>query len=138
MTFKYVFMVIIFLFVSCASENYDLIVRNGTIVDGSGSKGYKADIGVSDGKIVAIDPLKKKVMPGDRLCVPGLSIFFHGLPGRYYMMGKYPASFARVLQLQFLVKDGRWALSTIMCVKKWQVSGRNIIFHMPGKHWQSI
>jgi N-acyl-D-aspartate/D-glutamate deacylase len=33
---------------------YDLLVKNGTVVDGSGSPGYRADVGVVDGKIAAI------------------------------------------------------------------------------------
>jgi N-acyl-D-aspartate/D-glutamate deacylase len=37
---------------------YDLIVRGGTIVDGSGLPGYRADLGVSDGMIAAIGDLK--------------------------------------------------------------------------------
>ena len=31
----------------------DLIIRNGTIVDGTGMPGYIGDIGIQDGKIVA-------------------------------------------------------------------------------------
>ena len=33
---------------------YDLIIRNGTVLDGSGKEGYCADIAVKDGKIVRI------------------------------------------------------------------------------------
>ena len=33
---------------------YDLLVKNGTVVDGSGSSGYRADVGIIDGKIAAI------------------------------------------------------------------------------------
>ena len=33
---------------------YDLLVKNGTVIDGSGSPGYRADVGVIDGKIAAI------------------------------------------------------------------------------------
>ena len=33
---------------------YDLLVKNGTVVDGSGSPGYRADVGIIDGKIAAI------------------------------------------------------------------------------------
>ncbi|MEC8621184.1 MAG: amidohydrolase family protein [Pseudomonadota bacterium] len=33
---------------------YDLLVKNGTVIDGSGSPGYRADVGVVGGKIAAI------------------------------------------------------------------------------------
>lgn len=34
--------------------SYDLIVKNGMVVDGSGGQRYRADVGVKDGKIVSI------------------------------------------------------------------------------------
>ena len=34
----------------------DLIIRNGTIVDGTGNSGYRSDIGISNGKIIKIKP----------------------------------------------------------------------------------
>jgi N-acyl-D-aspartate/D-glutamate deacylase len=33
---------------------YDLIIKGGTVVDGSGLPGYRADVAISDGKIAAI------------------------------------------------------------------------------------
>jgi len=35
-------------------KNYELIIKNGYIVDGSGNPWYKADIGIKNGKITAI------------------------------------------------------------------------------------
>src|SRR5687767_15137952 len=32
----------------------DLVIRNGTVIDGSGSPRYRADVGVSRGRIVAV------------------------------------------------------------------------------------
>jgi len=32
----------------------DLVVRGGTVIDGSGSDGREADVGVADGRIVQI------------------------------------------------------------------------------------
>jgi N-acyl-D-aspartate/D-glutamate deacylase len=42
-----------------AQQAYDLIITNGTLIDGSGSQGRKADIGVRAGKIAAIGDLSK-------------------------------------------------------------------------------
>ncbi len=39
------------------TASYDLIIRNGHIIDGSGSPWYAADIGVKDGRIAAIGKL---------------------------------------------------------------------------------
>ena len=36
----------------------DLIIKNGTIVDGSGMGRYRADVGVADGKIVEIGRIR--------------------------------------------------------------------------------
>jgi len=44
----------LFLF-SCTSEQYDLIIKNGTIIDGSGGIGFKSDVAIKDGKIQLID-----------------------------------------------------------------------------------
>jgi N-acyl-D-amino-acid deacylase len=37
---------------------YDLVVRNGNVIDGTGSAGYRADVAVSGGEIVAIGRLE--------------------------------------------------------------------------------
>ena len=34
--------------------SYDLVIRNGTVVDGSGLARYRADVGVKDGRIARI------------------------------------------------------------------------------------
>ena len=36
------------------SYDYDILIRSGVVVDGSGSPGYAADVGIKDGKIVFI------------------------------------------------------------------------------------
>jgi len=37
-----------------AADKYDVVIRNGRIVDGTGSPWYRADVGIADGKIVRI------------------------------------------------------------------------------------
>src|SRR5579883_2276686 len=37
---------------------YDLIIRNGTIIDGSGMPRFRADLGIAEGKIVSIGRLR--------------------------------------------------------------------------------
>jgi N-acyl-D-amino-acid deacylase len=36
---------------------YDILIKNGTVVDGSGLSSYRADVGIRDGKIAAIGKL---------------------------------------------------------------------------------
>ena len=40
-----------------ADERFDIIVRNGVIVDGSGAPRFAADVGIRDGRIAAVRPL---------------------------------------------------------------------------------
>jgi N-acyl-D-aspartate/D-glutamate deacylase len=53
----------------------DLVIRNGEVVDGSGSPRYRADIGVSGGRIVAVGAISergRRVIDGSDLIVaPG-------------------------------------------------------------------
>lgn len=58
-------------------DEYDLIVRNGRVVDGSGRPGYRADVGVAGGTIRRIDPriepahAKRTIDAQDRVVSPG-------------------------------------------------------------------
>jgi len=51
-----------FLFLCCGlgTKDFDILIVNGTIVDGSGRPGYKGDIGISGDKIVEIGDLSQK------------------------------------------------------------------------------
>ncbi len=55
--------------------NMDLLIKNGTVVDGSGGARYRADVGVKDGRIVEIGRIRTpadKVIDADGLIVtPG-------------------------------------------------------------------
>ena len=55
--------------------NFDVVIRGGTIVDGTGLPGYRADLGVRDGRIVKIGRIAegaRRVLDGDGLAVtPG-------------------------------------------------------------------
>ena len=55
--------------------SYDLLIRNGTVVDGTGAPSYRADVAVADGKIAAIgtitDGAKKTLDASDLIVAPG-------------------------------------------------------------------
>src|SRR5580704_14280282 len=55
--------------------SYDLLIKNGRIVDGSGGPSFQGDIGVKDGKIAEIGKLsgtaKRTVDAGGQAVAPG-------------------------------------------------------------------
>jgi len=55
MRLKLLFLLMTFILINCSSEQYDLVIKNGTIIDGSGSKGFVSDIGIKNGKILRIE-----------------------------------------------------------------------------------
>ena len=56
-------------------SDYDLVIRGGLIVDGTGEEPYAADVGISDDHIVAIGKLmgcgREEIAAKDRIVVPG-------------------------------------------------------------------
>src|SRR5713101_6251901 len=64
------------LFLAAADKPYDIVIRNGHIIDGTGSPWYSGDIGIRDGKIAAIGNLtgaarKRTVDAKGRVVAPG-------------------------------------------------------------------
>ena len=58
------------------SPSFDLVIRNGRIVDGTGSPWYSGDVGIRDGRIAAIGRLegakaKRTVDAGGHVVAPG-------------------------------------------------------------------
>ena len=55
--------------------SYDLLIKNGTVVDGSGGARYRADVAVSDGKIAAIGKInaraKQQIDAEGHIVAPG-------------------------------------------------------------------
>jgi len=43
---------------TASAPQYDLIIRNGLVIDGSGRAGYRADIAIKGDRIVRISKLK--------------------------------------------------------------------------------
>lgn len=54
---------------------HDLLIKNGTVIDGTGTPRYRADVAVSEGKIAkigkVIDGAKKTIDAGDLIVAPG-------------------------------------------------------------------
>jgi len=59
MRFLKVFLPVFFLICGCAdSDRYDLLIRNGKIIDGSGSAAFTGDVGIRGDTIAAVGDLK--------------------------------------------------------------------------------
>ncbi|MAO74524.1 MAG: amidohydrolase [Acidimicrobiaceae bacterium] len=54
---------------------YELVIRNGTVIDGTGSAGFTADVAVSEGQIVAVGDVpgvgKKEIDATGQIVTPG-------------------------------------------------------------------
>ncbi|MEN8247872.1 MAG: D-aminoacylase, partial [Bacteroidota bacterium] len=59
------FLIIILFLASCTQPDYDVIIRNGMIYDGSGSPAYQADIGIKNDTIAFIGDLQEKTAKED-------------------------------------------------------------------------
>ena len=58
---RYLFFLLIVLFLSCSTQNdYDVIIRNGLVYNGSGNEPIQADVAISADTIAAIGDLSRK------------------------------------------------------------------------------
>ena len=51
--------IIVCMLASCSNTDFDIVIRNGVIVDGSGDEMYKSDIGIINDQIIKIGDLSK-------------------------------------------------------------------------------
>ena len=60
---------------------FDLVIRNGTVIDGTGNPGRVADVAVSEGRIVAVgevtEPGDKKLMLRGYSCAGFVDVHTH-------------------------------------------------------------
>ncbi len=93
---------------SAQADSYDLLIRNGRIVDGTGAPWYRADIGIRQGRIAAIGRLRNvqaaRTIDASELIVA---------PGFIDMMGQRARPFLRDHNAAFnLLTQG---ITTINC-----------------------
>ena len=74
-----------------AVDSYDVLIRGGTVIDGTGKPGVRADVGVRDGKIVFVGDAKaaqaKDVVDAKGLIVaPGFIDAHNHVPDFFYEM----------------------------------------------------
>ena len=57
------------------TASYDLVIRGGTIVDGTGKPGFKGDVAIKGGKVAAVGTVdgagKEEIDAGGRIVAPG-------------------------------------------------------------------
>ena len=53
------FLLLIFFFVSCSSPNCDIVIHNGTVIDGTGGPRFIGTVAITNDKIVYVGPKKK-------------------------------------------------------------------------------
>ena len=68
--------------ISAQKTTFDLLIRNGKVIDGSGNPGFRADIGSVGGKIAAIGRFdskdaKRTIDAAGMVVSPGLLMCIH-------------------------------------------------------------
>lgn len=57
-----------------AARSFEIVIRNGTVVDGTGRAAFRADVGISDGRIVAVGPIAADEATGEVIDAHGLYV----------------------------------------------------------------
>ena len=52
---------------------HDLVIRNGTVLDGTGNPGFRAAVGVRDGRVHLLRRTQLRVSADDERLLPGLA-----------------------------------------------------------------
>ena len=88
---------------------FDIIIKNGTIIDGAGKKKFQGDIGITDNKIEAIDNIKgaqgRRVIDAKGLFVTPGFIDIHNHSDSFWSLFIEP-------RLESLIRQG---ITTIIC-----------------------
>ena len=110
------------------ADDYDLLIKNATVVDGTGSEPYKGSVAVEGERIVAVGEVdgsaEKVIDAGDRLVSPGfidvhnhgdLSILYYPKAEGYLRQGittfvggncgSSPAPFGDLVKVTFFLGD---------------------------------
>ena len=57
------------------SETLDMVIRGGTVIDGTGAPGHEADVAISDGQIIEVGQVaalgREEIDASDRIVTPG-------------------------------------------------------------------
>ena len=59
---------------AATAQRYDVLLRGGTIIDGTGRAPYRGDVAVRDGKLVAVGRIPRKAKAATTLDVTGLMV----------------------------------------------------------------
>ncbi len=118
---------------SAPSQQFDIIIRNGRVIDGSGNPWFRADVGVRAGKIAAIGNLQSataaKVIDAQGLYVAPGFIDMHNHSDRGLQDPKLrPAKYWLVQGVTTVVMgiDGLGTLDMMALARDWERSGMGV------------
>ena len=110
-----ILLVALFLVSTLSAADFDLLIRDARVVDGTGNPWFLADVGVKDGKIAAVGSLADKTADSQidakrRALTPGFIDVHAHIEGRTYRPGiaDYPDAFNYIL-------DGKTTMITGNC-----------------------